>query len=93
MPTSGEGFQSQEAPVPGLTLSKYVKHVVIIVQENRSFENLFAGFHGANAPMYGYEKIKQPSGKYKVVKLNLKKIDWSAPTHLSRRRVDVQSLR
>ena len=33
---------------------KYIKHVVIIVQENRSFDNLFAGFPGANAPMFGY---------------------------------------
>jgi phospholipase C len=32
---------------------QYIKHVVIIVQENRSFENLFAGFPGADAPMTG----------------------------------------
>ena len=31
----------------------YIKHVVIIVQENRSFENLFAGFPGADAPTFG----------------------------------------
>ncbi|MBV8198047.1 MAG: hypothetical protein JO263_07925 [Candidatus Eremiobacteraeota bacterium] len=31
-----------------------IKHVVIIIQENRTLENLFAGFHGANAPLYGY---------------------------------------
>ena len=31
-----------------------IKHVIVIVQENRTVENLFAGFHGANAPMYGY---------------------------------------
>lgn len=30
-----------------------IKHVVIVVQENRSFENVFAGFPGADAPMYG----------------------------------------
>ncbi|MGA8535559.1 MAG: hypothetical protein WB615_15735, partial [Candidatus Tumulicola sp.] len=46
MPTAvGANTQPDEA-VPGFTLSKYVKHVVIIVQENRSFENLFAGFKG-----------------------------------------------
>jgi phospholipase C len=33
--------------------SSPIKHVVIIIQENRSFENLFAGFPGADAPMYG----------------------------------------
>jgi phospholipase C len=32
-----------------------IKHVVIIVQENRSFENMFAGWPGADAPLFGYE--------------------------------------
>ena len=31
-----------------------IKHVIIIVQENRSFDNLFAGYPGADAPTYGY---------------------------------------
>ncbi|MBV9027901.1 MAG: phospholipase, partial [Candidatus Eremiobacteraeota bacterium] len=30
-----------------------IGHVVVIIQENRSLENLFAGYHGANAPMSG----------------------------------------
>ncbi|MBV8153107.1 MAG: hypothetical protein JOY98_01705 [Candidatus Eremiobacteraeota bacterium] len=30
-----------------------IRHVVVIVQENRSFDNLFAGFPGADAPMTG----------------------------------------
>jgi phospholipase C len=79
VPAAGGTLMQTEQAVPGLTLSKYVKHVVIIVQENRSFENLFAGFHGANAPMYGYEKVKQGSN-YVVKKINLQKIDWQAPT-------------
>ncbi len=33
--------------------SQYIKHVVVIVQENRSFDNFFAGFPGANAPTFG----------------------------------------
>ena len=70
---------SQRSAVPGYTLSKYIKHVVFIVQENRSFENLFAGFHGADAPMYGYEKYKGCGG-YCITKVNLKAIDWYAPT-------------
>src|SRR5262249_22719298 len=36
-----------------LVPANYIKHVVIIVQENRSFENLFAGWPGADAPLYG----------------------------------------
>ncbi|MFY9719910.1 MAG: alkaline phosphatase family protein [Candidatus Cybelea sp.] len=34
--------------------STYISHVVVIIQENRSFENFFAGFPGANAPTEGY---------------------------------------
>jgi phospholipase C len=34
-------------------LGNYIKHVVVIVQENRSFEQIFAGWPGADAPMYG----------------------------------------
>jgi phospholipase C len=37
------------APSPG----KYIKHVVIVIQENRSFDNIFAGYPGADAPMRG----------------------------------------
>ena len=33
--------------------SQYISHVIIIIQENRSFENFFAGYPGANAPMTG----------------------------------------
>lgn len=32
---------------------KYIKHVVIIVQENRSFDNLFYGFTGAHYATHG----------------------------------------
>ncbi|HEX4013562.1 MAG TPA: alkaline phosphatase family protein [Candidatus Cybelea sp.] len=33
--------------------SQYIKHIVVIVQENRSFENFFTGYPGANAPPSG----------------------------------------
>ncbi|HZY99366.1 MAG TPA: alkaline phosphatase family protein [Candidatus Baltobacteraceae bacterium] len=36
-------------PSPG----KYIKHVVIVIQENRTLENVFAGYPGADAPMFG----------------------------------------
>ncbi len=38
----------------------YIKHVVIVIQENRSFDNLFSGFPGADAPSFGY------AGKQKI---------------------------
>jgi phospholipase C len=33
--------------------SSHIKHVVVIIQENRSFEDFFAGYPNANAPMSG----------------------------------------
>jgi phospholipase C len=44
------------APVPPASGSpgRYIKHVVIVIQENRSFDNLFSGFPGADAPRFGY---------------------------------------
>ncbi len=36
--------------------SSPIEHVVIIVQENRSFDNLFATFPGANGTTYGCAK-------------------------------------
>ncbi|MBV8371723.1 MAG: hypothetical protein JOY69_00555 [Candidatus Eremiobacteraeota bacterium] len=32
----------------------HLQHVVIVIQENRSFDNLFSGFPGADAPTFGY---------------------------------------
>jgi phospholipase C len=56
-PSVGPGLPAA-ATAPSLPHARngsgYIKHVVIIIQENRSFENFFAGWPGANAPMYGY---------------------------------------
>ncbi|HXO17954.1 MAG TPA: alkaline phosphatase family protein [Candidatus Dormibacteraeota bacterium] len=48
-PIGGTGLRplSHGAGSPG----KYLKHVIVIIQENRSFENFFAGYPGANAPL------------------------------------------
>ena len=37
------------------TSSSKVQHVVVIVQENRSFNNLFYGYPGAHTVKYGYD--------------------------------------
>ncbi|HEY6325293.1 MAG TPA: alkaline phosphatase family protein [Candidatus Cybelea sp.] len=48
------------SPVQGISpterslASNYIKHVVVIIQENRSFENFFAGYPNADAPTWGY---------------------------------------
>jgi phospholipase C len=43
------------------TGSSPIQHVILIVQENRSFDNLFARFPGANGATRGQEKVKQGS--------------------------------
>jgi phospholipase C len=60
--------------VPDRLAGRYIKHVIIIVQENRSFDNLFAGWPGADAPLTGvcYNAYGQEQT------LNLVPGDWSA---------------
>jgi len=36
-----------------------IQHIIIIVQENRSFNNLFYGFPGAKTATYGYDSSNQ----------------------------------
>jgi phospholipase C len=45
-------LEARERPGAG---SGKIDHVVIIIQENRSFNNLFYGFPGANTVKYGYD--------------------------------------
>jgi phospholipase C len=45
----------------GQAQSSPIQHVVIIVQENRSFDNFFARFPGANGATRGKMKVKQGS--------------------------------
>jgi phospholipase C len=40
----------------GRASSSPIKHVVFIIQENRSFNNLFMGYPGATTQNYGYDK-------------------------------------
>jgi phospholipase C len=57
--SAGTPFASQAASNPGSahpasgSPSQYIKNVIVIIQENRSFENFFAGWPGANAPTSG----------------------------------------
>ncbi len=41
-------------------LSQRIKHVVFVVQENRSFDNLFHGLPGADAAIMGKNRLGQP---------------------------------
>jgi phospholipase C len=53
-PGSGSGGIVPQRVAGELSASgRHIKHIVVIIQENRSFENIFAGFPRANAPMKG----------------------------------------
>jgi phospholipase C len=56
--SSSSGSPPISAPTtgPASTPNPLIKHVVIIVQENRSFDNLFATFPGANGAIIGMDK-------------------------------------
>jgi len=58
---SGDATPPQSAPMAAgsASSSQYVQHVVIVIQENRSFDNLFATFPGADGATSG----KMSTGK------------------------------
>ncbi len=53
--------QSRTLPIqhPGRSSGGKIQHVIIIVQENRSFNNLFYGFPGAKTAKYGFDSSGQ----------------------------------
>jgi len=51
----GQGPAASRLPHHGRTGSQQIQHVVIIMQENRSFNNLFMNFPGATTATYGYD--------------------------------------
>ncbi|MBV8197959.1 MAG: hypothetical protein JO263_07475 [Candidatus Eremiobacteraeota bacterium] len=73
------------APAASAPIGKYIKHVIVIIQENRSFENFFAGYPGADAPMYGYalkgrRRIQVPLHAITFHGPDLRH-DWYSATH------------
>jgi phospholipase C len=57
----GNGGLGSQTEIPGARhqSSGLIQHVVIIIQENRSFNNLFMGYPGATTQSYGYNSKKQ----------------------------------
>jgi phospholipase C len=49
-----------------------IKHIVLMIQENRTFNNLFAGFPNAKSSLTGEQLVKQGGG-YVKQKVNLTK--------------------
>jgi phospholipase C len=57
---------------PGFGPGKYIKHIVLIVQENRSFDNLFDCFPGEDCITTAPMATTDPQGKPVVVTRTLK---------------------
>ncbi len=69
------------ASSPDAASTKYIKHVIIMIQENRSFDNLFATFPGADGATSG----TMHNGKVIPLKkrsLNAQDINHNYPTYL-----------
>jgi phospholipase C len=73
MPSSP--FALPHAGSPG---SSPIKHVILIVQENRSFDNFFNCFPGTDCVTTGKEKVKE-GGKYVDKKIALQEQDLLPP--------------
>ncbi len=56
------GSSSVSSAPPTAQRTHSIRHIVILLQENRSFNNLFAGFPGATTALQGPCKAFRPSG-------------------------------
>jgi phospholipase C len=70
--------QSVAVAPDGARLDRYVRHVVIVIQENRSFDDLFATFPGADGARYG--EMETGSGD---VRVQLRAADLAEPCDFS----------
>jgi phospholipase C len=59
-----------------------IKHVIVIVQENRSFNNLFYGYPGAKTAKFGYNTLKQKIRILPVVLETTWKVEHDAKGYL-----------
>ena len=73
LPSAGGGSVPAQLPAGAFAVARpaeasgKIQHVVVIIQENRSFDNLFQGYPGADTRSYGYDstgkKVSlQPAG-------------------------------
>ncbi len=76
----GGGTASIPAPVgPTPTPGPQIQHVVVIMQENRTFDGVFQGYPGANTQSYGFDS--------KGNKWNLQPISLAYPTDINHLRI------
>jgi phospholipase C len=67
LPASGGGGKGSSA---------HIRHVVLVIQENRSFDDFFATFPGADGTKYG--EMENPSGSGDI-RVPLKKVNLPGP--------------
>ncbi len=72
-PASGMGLPQQLAPERHTHNSSYIHHIVVVIQENRSFDDFFATFPGADGTTQG--RMELPSGGH--VRVRLQKVGLS----------------
>ncbi|MGC1381642.1 MAG: alkaline phosphatase family protein [Candidatus Baltobacteraceae bacterium] len=65
-----------------------IEHVIIMLQENRSFNNLFAGFPGADAQMWGTCDDRLAACKARGGRVNLKPITLESTHALGGKDID-----
>ena len=89
----GSGGASGSAVVPPQSARRHhgtgsgsIQHIVLMIQENRTFNDLFAGFPGATSSKTGLELVPNPSGTgYVQKKIKLTKEPLTShhnPAHL-----------
>jgi phospholipase C len=93
------GAPERLSPASSSGGSNYIKHVVIVIQENRSFDDFFATFPGADgatggcAEPYGADALSESSGKCPSGDqyVPLKKVDLVEPCDFAHGRTNFLS--
>ncbi|MFY9662824.1 MAG: alkaline phosphatase family protein [Candidatus Cybelea sp.] len=78
------------APPPRHPKGQPIKHIVLMIQENRTFNNLFAGFPGAVSTTTGKELVKSGTG-YVPQQVPLAETNLLAKGNLNHRYVAYQT--
>ena len=79
---SNSAFQPTSLGRSGTSGSTPIQHIVVIVQENRSFNNLFATFPGVTGTTTGWEKVIVNSQSVRK-KIKLRKVHLGDETDLN----------